>query len=83
MKFYVENSNYKIEIDAITAEKVKFAMEAFSEGINNASNISEDEKKSRLAKYIAKTFLEDEESEKLAKESYFYFMHLLKLKLEK
>lgn len=82
MKFQVENSNYKIEIDAITAEKVKSAMEAFSEGINNASNISEDEKKSRLAKYIAKTFLEDEESKELAKNSYFYFMHLLKLKLD-
>ena len=65
------------EMSKMDREAVKTAIKAFEAGIKYASNVSDDEKQSKLAKYIAENFL-DENSHDLAKDSYWRFIYNLK-----
>lgn len=81
MRFYInEAKEFKFEMDDEEKEDVKTAIRAFEAGIEYASNLSDDEKESKLAKYIANKFL-NYESKKIAEYSFFGFIYQLKEKL--
>lgn len=79
MRFYIDGE-FKFEIAKTERKTVKAAIKAFEAGIKYASNLSDDEKESKLSKYIAENFL-DEESKKVAQYSFFRFMYQLKEEL--
>lgn len=81
MKFYIDEDKKMIfEIAKAERKNVKVAIKAFEAGIEHASNLSNDSKESKLAKYIATNFLDDE-SKKIAQYSFFRFMYQLKEEL--
>lgn len=81
MRIYIgENKKMNFEMSKMDREAVKAAIKAFEAGIKYASNVSDDEKQSKLSRYIAESFL-DEESKKVAQYSYFNFIYQLKEKL--
>lgn len=78
MKFYFDKDNkIKFKISKRQKGAVKAAIMAFEAGIEHASNVSADDKESKLARYIANNFL-DENSQELAKASYWSFIYKLK-----
>ena len=79
MRFYIDGE-FKFEIAKTERKTVKTAIKAFEAGIKYASNLSDDDKQSKLSRYIAENFL-DEESKKVAQYSYFNFIYQLKEKL--
>lgn len=81
MRFYIDKNNkMNFEISKSDKKAVKAAIKAFEAGIKYASNVSDDDKQSKLSKYIAENFL-DEESKRVAQYSYFNFIYQLKEKL--
>lgn len=78
--FIGEDKKMNFEISKEERKAVKSAIAAFEAGIEYASNLSDDDKQSKLSKYIAENFL-DEESKKVAQNSYFNFIYQLKEKL--
>lgn len=82
MRIYIgENKKMNFEMSKMDRKAVKAAIKAFEAGIEYASNVPNDDKQSKLSKYIAENFL-DEESKKVAKYSYFNFMYNLKENLK-
>lgn len=82
MRFYISEKNESVfEISRVERKAVKAAIKAFEAGIEHASNLSDDNKESELAKYIANNFL-DEESKKIARSSFFGFIYQLKKNLK-
>lgn len=78
MKFYFDKDNkIKFKISKRQKGTLKSSIRAFEAGIEHSSNLSDDEKKSELAKYVANNFLDDE-SKKIAASSYWRFIYQLK-----
>lgn len=81
MRFYIdENKKMNFKMSKTERKAVKAAIKAFEAGIGHASNVSADDKQSKLSKYISENFL-DEESKRVAQYSYFNFIYQLKEKL--
>lgn len=81
MRIYIDKNNkMNFEISKMDKKAVKAAIKAFEAGIKYASNVSDDDKQSKLSRYIAENFL-DEESKKVAQYSFFRFMYQLKEEL--
>lgn len=81
MRFYIDKNNeMNFEISKAEKKAVKAAIKAYEAGIEHASNVSKDDKQSKLAKYVTENFLDDK-SKKIARYSYFNFMYHLKEKL--
>lgn len=77
MRCYIDGKKFVFEITKRKKRVLRVAIRTFEAAIKHASNLSDDDKKSELAKYIANNFLDDE-SKKIAASSYWNFIYMLK-----